>query len=92
MLRLICEVIDAGRRSGVPVSMCGEMAGDLRFLPLLLGMGLREFSMQPAAILDIRERMLSLDTGELTRAVRNMLSDPEQTDPYTRLAEYVELH
>ena len=92
VLRLICEVIDAGRRTGVPVSMCGEMAGDLRFVPLLLGMGLREFSMQPAAILDIRERMRSLDTGKLTQAVRRVLSDPEQTDPYTWLAEHIELH
>ena len=92
VLRLIREVIEAGRRTGIPISMCGEMAGDLRFVPLLLGMGLREFSMQPAAILDVRERLRTLDSGELSQMVDEAFSDPAQSDPLALLAERTQLH
>jgi phosphotransferase system enzyme I (PtsI) len=85
VLRLIRLVIDAGKRTGVPVSMCGEMAGDTGFLPLLLGMGLRSFSMQPAAILDIRELGRGLDTAALERLVGPILDDPLILDPVARL-------
>jgi phosphotransferase system enzyme I (PtsI) len=88
ILRLIREVLDAGRAVGVPISMCGEMAGDLRFIPLLLGMGLREFSMQPAAILDVRERIGTLDARELAAILDRALADPEQPDPLSLLEEY----
>ena len=44
VLRLIGMTIDAGRNTGIPVSRCGEMAGDPRYVKLLLGMGLRGFS------------------------------------------------
>jgi phosphotransferase system enzyme I (PtsI) len=50
VLRLIRGVIDAAHRQGKWVGMCGEMAGDLEAIPLLLGMGLDEFSMNPPAI------------------------------------------
>jgi phosphotransferase system enzyme I (PtsI) len=69
VLRLIREVIEAGHAAGVPVSMCGEMAGDTRFLPLLLGLGLRRFSMQPAALLEVREMIRTLDAATLEHAV-----------------------
>ena len=92
VLRLIREVIEAGRRTGVPISMCGEMAGDLRFVPLLLGMGLREFSMQPAAILDVREHMRTLDSGKLTQIVDEAYADPAQPDPFALLAKLNEQH
>jgi phosphotransferase system enzyme I (PtsI) len=85
VLRLIRLVIDAGKRTGVPISMCGEMAGDPLFLPLLLGMGLRSFSMQPAAILDIRELARELDAGVLERQVAPLLDDPSVLDPVTQL-------
>ncbi len=81
VLRLIREVIDAGAAAGVPVSMCGEMAGDVRFLPLLLGMGLRELSMQPAAILDVRERIGDLDTRGLARTVEQLFENLDHFDP-----------
>ncbi len=54
VLRLIRMVIDAGRSAGTPVAMCGEMAGDPRYTRLLLGMGLVEFSMPPAALLEVK--------------------------------------
>ena len=65
ILRLIKMVIDAGNRYAKPVSMCGEMAGDLKYIPLLLGMGLREYSMQPGALLDAKRLLCSLNMAEL---------------------------
>ena len=53
VLRLIHEVIASGIAAGIPVSMCGEMAGDPRYVRLLLGLGLRELSMQPRSLLEV---------------------------------------
>ncbi|MEQ8659549.1 MAG: phosphoenolpyruvate--protein phosphotransferase [Gammaproteobacteria bacterium] len=54
VLRLIATTLDAGARAGVPVAMCGEMAGDRAYTRLLLGLGLTEFSVHPAALLEIK--------------------------------------
>lgn len=54
VLRLLAHVIGAGAQSGTPVAVCGEMAGDTRLAPLLLAMGLREFSLHPASLLELR--------------------------------------
>ena len=87
VLRLIAEVIGACTETGVPLSMCGEMAGDTRFVPLLIGMGLRELSMQPAALLDVREQILALDTTRLAHIVRRAFDDLEDCNPAELLAE-----
>ncbi len=92
MLRLINEVIDAGHAVGVPVSMCGEMAGDPRFVPLLLGMGLREFSMQPTALLDVREQLSMLDTAQLTRAANDVFRHLDFTDPLELFEDLIRKH
>ena len=55
VLRLVATTIAAGRKAGVPVAMCGEMAGDARYTKLLLGMGLREFSVHPNALLEVKQ-------------------------------------
>ncbi len=54
VLILIKQIIEAGKNAGIPVAMCGEMAGDPDYTRLLLGLGLREFSMQPNAILEVK--------------------------------------
>ncbi|MDH3872146.1 MAG: phosphoenolpyruvate--protein phosphotransferase, partial [Gammaproteobacteria bacterium] len=54
VLRLIKMVIDAGQEAGIPVAMCGEMAGDPRYTRLLLGMGLTEFSMHHTALQEVK--------------------------------------
>ncbi|MGH8659953.1 MAG: phosphoenolpyruvate--protein phosphotransferase [Gammaproteobacteria bacterium] len=54
VLRLIWMTIKAGQEAGTPVAMCGEMAGDPRFVRLLLGLGLREFSVHPAVLLEVK--------------------------------------
>ena len=72
LLRMLTFTVESARQAGIGVAMCGEMAGDPLALPLLVGMGLREFSMHPASVPRIRAmvRTLRLDECEetLTRA------------------------
>ncbi|OGT75517.1 MAG: phosphoenolpyruvate--protein phosphotransferase [Gammaproteobacteria bacterium RIFCSPLOWO2_12_47_11] len=55
VLRLIHTTLQAGEKANIPVAMCGEMAGDPQYTHLLLGLGLREFSVHPAALLEIKQ-------------------------------------
>ncbi|NCF82733.1 MAG: phosphoenolpyruvate--protein phosphotransferase [Proteobacteria bacterium] len=55
VLRLIQMTILAGEKTGIPVAMCGEMAGDARYTRLLLGMGLKEFSVHPNSLLEVKQ-------------------------------------
>lgn len=61
IIRLINQVVRAGHQAGIEVRMCGEMAGDLKVLPLLLAMGLDELSMTANLIPKVRRRLLHLD-------------------------------
>lgn len=65
LLRLISHVIGAGRRVGKPVSLCGEIGGDVNFTALLLALGLCEFSMHPSQLLQVRDRLATLDHAAL---------------------------
>ena len=65
VLRLVHNVIQAGSEAGIPVSMCGEMAGDPDFTRLLLGLGLRHFSMEPSQLLEIRQQVRDSRLSEL---------------------------
>ena len=65
VLRLIAATLDAGTRHGKPVSLCGEMAGDPALTRLLLGLGLRSFSMHPAQILAVKQEVLRADAARL---------------------------
>jgi phosphotransferase system enzyme I (PtsI) len=67
LLRLLSHVISAGRRAKKPVSLCGEIAGDVNFTALLLMLGLNEFSMHPSQILHVRDRLAALDRIHLRR-------------------------
>ncbi|MDX5445076.1 MAG: phosphoenolpyruvate--protein phosphotransferase [Zoogloeaceae bacterium] len=73
VLKLIAGTIQAGTRYGMSVSVCGEMAGDLNYTRLLLGMGLREFSMHPANVLEIKQQLLHADYSELAPRVQRIL-------------------
>jgi len=80
VLRLIQNTIEAGANRGIPVSMCGEMAGDARYTKLLLGMGLREFSMHPSAILEIKQIVMASDVAALRRQAQEVVNchDPDR--------------
>ncbi|MCP5197886.1 MAG: phosphoenolpyruvate--protein phosphotransferase, partial [Gammaproteobacteria bacterium] len=73
VLTLIHHTIRAGCRAGIPVSLCGEMAGDSRYTRLLLGLGLTEFSMHPTGLLEIKKVIQDSHVGELTETVRRLL-------------------
>ena len=74
VLRLIRMTIEAGEQAGVPVAMCGEMAGDPRHTPLLLGLGLTEFSMHPASVLEVKRIIMESDVAELRRLTGRALA------------------
>jgi phosphotransferase system enzyme I (PtsI) len=74
VLRLIKMVIDNGHKEGIWVGMCGEMAGDKRMIPILLGMGLDEFSMSPISILPARKLIRSLKHEDMKKVAENVLS------------------
>lgn len=73
VLMLIHNTIRAGHKAGIPVSLCGEMAGDPRYTRLLLGLGLTEFSMHPTGLLEIKRAVQNSHVGELSEAVRHLL-------------------
>ena len=65
MLRLIADTIAECNARGKGVSICGEMAGDVSMTRLLLGLGLRSFSMHPSQILAVKQQILRADTAKL---------------------------
>ena len=77
VLRLISDVITVANRAGKHVSVCGEMAGDVAFTELLLAMGLRSFSMHPAQISLVKQRILRADSARLSAHVAAILSNDE---------------
>ena len=78
VLRLIQIASSAALRARIPVSVCGEMAGDPRLAGLLLGLGFRELSMAAASIPAVKQQILNLDLGAATYRTQLIL---EQTDP-----------
>ncbi len=83
VLRLVADTIAECRRQGKPVSVCGEMAGDTQFTRLLLGLGLRSFSMHPAQILAVKQEVLRADTARLEGWAREVV---ESEDPALAMA------
>lgn len=79
VLQLIAQVIAAAQARGKSVSVCGEMAGDPSMTRLLLGLGLRSFSMHPAQLLTIKQEVLRADTRKLAPWAQQVLAadDPE---------------
>jgi phosphotransferase system enzyme I (PtsI) len=73
VLMLLAHTMASAEKVGIPVSVCGEMAGDPKLTRLLLGMGLRIFSMHPSQILQVKSRVLKADVNELAPTVRRML-------------------
>ncbi|MDR1994091.1 phosphoenolpyruvate--protein phosphotransferase [Azonexus sp.] len=77
VLMLLAHTISSAEKANIPVSVCGEMAGDPLLTRLFLGMGLRIFSMHPSQILKVKNRVLKANAGELAPTVRRMLRQEE---------------
>ena len=73
VLRLIQTTIVAGQKANIPISMCGEMAGEKEYTRLLLGLGLREFSMHPATLLEVKEIINKTNINELVELTKKAL-------------------
>jgi len=73
VLKLIAQTIQAGEQANIPVSMCGEMAGDPRYTKLLLGLGLKEFSMHPNSQPMIKQIIPTCNIKKLQRQVKRLL-------------------
>jgi phosphoenolpyruvate-protein phosphotransferase (PTS system enzyme I) len=86
VLYLLANTISLGAKAGTPVSVCGEMAGDPKLTRLLLGMGLREFSMHPSQILQVKQEILSADLKALAPYTRKIM----RTFDTAAIAEIVE--
>lgn len=80
ILFLVSHVISQANKAGIPVSVCGEMAGDTRMTKLLLGMGLRAFSMHPSQLLMLKGEILSSDCAACEAPVRKILRATEPSD------------
>ena len=80
VLWLISRVIQLSSRAGKPISICGEMAGDLQFTRLLLGMGLQQFSMYPSQILEIKNQILKSNLPDIRPLAQRIIraDNPEK--------------
>ncbi|NNF15450.1 MAG: phosphoenolpyruvate--protein phosphotransferase [Gammaproteobacteria bacterium] len=81
ILQLIHETVKAANHSGIPVSLCGEMAGEPAYTRLLLGLGLRQLSMHPTSIPDVKHAVTQTDIAAVTRLSRAMrrAANPRKT-------------
>ncbi|TSE30167.1 phosphoenolpyruvate--protein phosphotransferase [Tepidimonas taiwanensis] len=77
VLRLVADTIAVAREAGKPVSVCGEMAGDVTMTRLLLGLGLRSFSMHPTQILPVKQQILRSDTRKLRDWAQRVVASDE---------------
>ena len=73
VIRLIKSAIDGAHKNGILCGMCGEAAGDVRFIPLLVGLGLDEFSMNANKILKVRKLITDLDFEECKQLAKKVL-------------------
>ena len=77
LIRLLHSVIRIAHRRGKPVAVCGEMAGDIELTRMLLGFGLRNFSMHPAHLLAVKQRVLTTSLPDITAIVARLLRTDE---------------
>ncbi len=89
VLQLLAHTIQRAQAAGRSVSVCGEMAGDAAFTELLLAMGLRSFSMHPARVASIKQRVLRADTRSLAGRLQATLADDDPASAWrTALAAH----
>lgn len=81
ILQLVRETVKAGDSAGVPVSLCGEMAGEPNYTRLLLGLGVRQFSMHPSSMLEVKRQIMATDISQVEKVARAMTraSSPQRT-------------
>ena len=80
VLTLVAQIIRGAHKAGKAVAVCGEMAGDVKLTRILLGFGLRQFSMHPGHLLSVKQQVLRSDLEEVTQLANKMLKteDPDK--------------
>ncbi len=86
VLKLIAQTIQSAQRVGMPVAVCGEMAGEPKLTKLLLGMGLRQFSMHPSQLLEVKQQIMMADATQLAVRVARIL----KLDEAEKISELVD--
>ena len=79
IVRLIKATIDGAKKNNIPVNVCGEMAGESIYVPVLLGLGIRRLSMNPVSIPQIKELIRNLDIRECKEIVKKVLTLEKST-------------
>lgn len=92
VLRMIGQVVEAGHNAGIEVGICGEMAGDVTYIPVLLGLGLDAFSMHPLAIPYVKRMIRQSTTDEVEELVDRLLSFSASIDIREYLEDYLPHH
>jgi len=79
ILQMLDMTVKAANKAGIPVAICGGMAGDLKLTRLLLGMGFRELSMPPAQLLEIKQEVMNVDISQFNATIKKILRsyDPD---------------
>ena len=90
ILRMLRFVVESARNAGIEVSLCGEMASDLRYAPLLVGMGLRRLSLSPRMVPAVKERIRELSTAELAALVERCLTFRTAAEVQQHLESFLE--
>jgi len=91
VLKLIQMTIDAGKKAGIPVSMCGEMASDTSYTRLLLGMGLEYFSVQANALLEVKHIIVHSTRKNLQEEVKEIMQIYDEDEIRTRVQQLFNL-
>jgi phosphotransferase system enzyme I (PtsI) len=90
ILRMLRLIIDSARAAGIEVSLCGEMAADVRYAPLLIGMGLRRLSMSPRVVPEIKTRIRELSAARLAELAEQCMAFSTALEVQEHLDSFLE--
>lgn len=91
VLRLVQRTVDSALRARIPVSVCGEMAGDPRYTALLLGLGVRELSMAAPSLPRVKQRVRNLDIAAATMHAQAIMEQPDAESIVRMLDDFNEI-
>ena len=89
VIRLIKQTIDAAHNNGIFCGMCGEAASNFQYIPLLIGMGLNEFSMNSSSVLQAKKTITELNKKECEKLVEEVLQFTSDKEVENRLKEFI---
>jgi phosphotransferase system enzyme I (PtsI) len=92
VLRLIKATVDAGRRHGVPVSLCGEMGANSSFVPILVGLGLREISASPVYVPEVKRLIRAITASDAQELAAHVLEAKDGHQVLTVLERWLRSH